>query len=101
MYVCICMYILSLLYHISNVFMWIINVWGKDVERDSFVPSDARVAAGMFTEKTQEPTHEVMALFQRACKQFFLHGWVPLLTIVDCRGVFKNIITVIFLSNFY
>jgi len=55
----------------------------------------------MFTEKTQEPTHEVMALFQRACKQFFLHGWVPLLTIVDCRGVFKNIITVIFLSNFY
>ena len=40
--------------------LYVNNVWGK-----------VRVAAGRFIEKTQEPTHELMALFQRACKQLF------------------------------
>ncbi|KAJ6863173.1 hypothetical protein NC652_039893 [Populus alba x Populus x berolinensis] len=39
----------------------------------------------MFIEKTQEPTHELMALFQRACKQLFLHGVCSSLFIVEFK----------------
>ena len=85
-YIYIYTHLLTTVLSVTNLQRLHVNhVWGRDVEKDTFVPSNVRVAAGMFMEKTHE-NQRTNFWFSLACKQFFLvhlsrscsHGWVPL-----------------------